>query len=81
MALLDIVKKGTTSRSVPLYVFDNTTGLPKTALIYTSTGIDLWYRRERSAAVYSITEATLAALTTAYSVGWLHRSGDGLVLA
>ncbi len=68
MALQDIVKKGSTDRSVPIYAFDNTTGLPKADLAYNSSGVDLWYRRE-GAAVVSITEATLASLTTAHTDG------------
>lgn len=68
MALVDIVKKGSTDRSVPMYAFDNTTGLPKVDLAYNSSGIDLWYRRE-GAAVTSITEATLASAGAAHSDG------------
>jgi hypothetical protein len=76
MALVDIVKKGSTDRSVPVYVFDNTTGLPISDRAYNSTGIDLWYRRE-GAAKTSITEATLAALTTAHADGGFLTVGDG----
>jgi len=65
--LLDIVKKGSTDRSVCVRVIDNTTGLPATRA-YNDTGVDLWYRRE-GAAVTSITEATLANLTTAHADG------------
>ena len=69
MALIDIVKKGSTDRSVTVYAFDNTTGLPKADLIHNSAGVDLWYRRE-GAAVTSITEANLAGgLTNAHSDG------------
>lgn len=68
MALQDIVKKGSVDRSVPIYAFDNTTGLAKADLAYNSSGMDLWYRRE-GAAVVSVTEATLAALTTAHADG------------
>lgn len=76
MALQDIVKKGATDRSVPMYAFDNTTGLAKTDLAYNSTGIALWYRRE-GAAQTAITEATLAALTTAHTDGGFLAVGDG----
>ena len=76
MALLDIVKKGSTSRAVTLYVFDNTTGLPKTGLTYVSTGIALWYRRE-GAVKTTITPATLAALTTGWASGGFLEIGDG----
>jgi len=76
MALQDIVKKGSTDRSVPIYAFDNTTGLAKADLAYNSSGIALWYRRE-GAAQTAITEATLAALTTAHTDGGFLAVGDG----
>ena len=76
MALVDIVKKGSVDRSVPVYVFDNTTGLPISDRAYNSSGIDLWYRRE-GAAKTTITEATLAALTTAHSDGGFLVVADG----
>ena len=66
--LHDIVKKGSVDRSVTLRIIDSTDGTPETAVVYNTAGIDLWYRRE-GAAVVSITEATLAALTTAHTDG------------
>ena len=75
-ALHDIVKKGSVDRSVTLRIIDNTTGLPVTDRVYNSSGIDLWYRRELSAKV-SITEATLADLTTAHADGGFLHIGDG----
>lgn len=72
--LLDIVKKGSTDRSVTLRIIDSTDGTPETGVVFNSSGIDLWYRRE-GAAVVSITEATLASLTTAHTDGgFLHVS-------
>ncbi len=72
--LLDIVKKGSTDRSVCIRIIDSTDGTPETGVVFNTSGIDLWYRRE-GAAVSSITEATLAALTTAHSDGgFLHVS-------
>lgn len=63
---------GATSVSVNLEIFDSTTFLQKTDAVFNSSGIDLKYRRE-GAAVTSITEVTLAALTTAWtSGGFLH---------
>lgn len=76
MALQDIITKGSTDRSVPIYAFDNTTGLPKVDLAFNSSGIALWYRRE-GAAQTAITEATLAALTTAHTDGGFLAVGDG----
>lgn len=72
--LLDIVQKGATDRSVVLRIISATDGTPETGVAYNTSGIDLWYRRE-GAAVTSITEATLAALTTAHADGgFLHVS-------
>lgn len=68
MNLHDIVKKGSTSRSVTLRIINSTTGVPETTVAYNTAGIDLWYRRE-GGAVVSITEATLATLTSAWSAG------------
>ena len=76
MSLLDIVKKGSTDRSVTLRIIDATDGTPETSVVYNSSGIDLWYRREGAAKV-SITEATLAALTTAHADGGFLAIGDG----
>jgi hypothetical protein len=74
--LLDIVKKGSTDRSVLLRIIDSADGTPETGVVYNSSGIDLWYRRE-GAAKTSITEATLAALTTAHADGGFLHVGDG----
>lgn len=74
MNLHDIVKKGSTNRSVTLRIIDSTDGTPETGVVYNTAGIDLWYRREGES-VSSITEATLAALTTAHTDGgFLHIS-------
>lgn len=71
-ALHDIVKKGSVDRSVEVTIVDSADGTPETAVVYNTAGIDLWYRRE-GAALVSITEATLAALTTAHTDGgFLH---------
>jgi len=73
-SLIDIVKKGSVDRAVTLRIIDSTDGTPETGVVWNSAGIDLWYRREGSAVV-SITEATLAALTTAHTDGgFLHIS-------
>lgn len=74
--LLDIITKGAVDVEVELTILDSTTGLPKTDVVFNSAGIALWYRRQ-GAAVVGITEATLAALTTAHTDGgFLHKS-DG----
>lgn len=77
MTLHDIVKKGSTDRSVSLRIIDSTDGTPETSVAYNTSGIDLWYRRE-GAAKTSITEATLAALTTAHADGGFLAVGDGV---
>lgn len=66
--LMDIVKKGSVDRSAVLRIIDSTDGTPETGVVFNTAGIDLWYRRE-GAAVTSITEVTLAALTTAHADG------------
>jgi hypothetical protein len=75
-ALIDIVKKGAANRSVTLRIIDSTDGTPETGVVFNTSGIDLWYRRESSAKV-SITEATLAALTTAHTDGGFLHISDG----
>lgn len=75
-ALHDIVTKGSVDRSVTLRIADSSTGAPKTDVVYNSSGIDLWYRRQGAAKV-SITEVTLAALTTAHADGGFLHIGDG----
>lgn len=68
--LLDIILKGSTSRSISLAAVDNSTGLP-VSVAYNAAGLSLWYRRPGAAQV-AITPVTLAALTTAWtSGGWL----------
>lgn len=74
--LMDIVKKGSTDRSVALRIVDSGDGTPETGVVYNTSGIDLWYRRE-GAAKTSITEASLSALTDAHSDGGFLHVGDG----
>lgn len=67
---------GSTSRSVTLYIVDSTTGAPEVGVVFNTTGMDLWYRRDLAAKT-SITEVTLAALTTAYTSGGFKEIGNG----
>lgn len=76
-ALHDIVKKGSTDRSVTVKIIDSTDGTPETGVVFNTSGIDLWYRRE-GAAKTSIIEATLASLTTAHADGGFLHVGDGV---
>lgn len=71
-----IIKAGATDQSVVLRIVDSADGTPETGVVWNTSGIDLWYRREGAAKV-SITEATLAALTTAHSDGGFLHIGDG----
>jgi hypothetical protein len=76
-ALHDIVKKGSVDRSVTVRIIDSTDGTPETGVVFNTSGIDLWYRRE-GAVKTSITEATLATLTTAHTDGGFLAVGDGV---
>ena len=62
------IPKGRTNVSVVVRIVDSTDGTPETGVVWNTSGIDLWYRREGAAKV-SVTEATLAALTTAHADG------------
>lgn len=73
--LIDIVTKGATDRSVTVSIIDSTDGTPETGVVYNTSGIDLWYRRE-GAAKTSITEASLSALTDAHTDGGFLHVGD-----
>lgn len=75
--LLDIVKKGSTDRSVTLRIIDSTDGTPETGVAYDTSGIDLWYHREGET-LTSITEATLASLDAAHSNGGIIHKGNGV---
>lgn len=71
-----LITKGSTDVSVVLRIVDSTDGTPETGVVFNTTGIDLWYRREGAAAV-AITEADLAALTTAHTDGGFKHIDDG----
>lgn len=77
--LRDIIKKGSTDRSVTLKICDSTTAEPETEILFNTTGINLWYRREGEAIVF-INEASLPtpSLTDAHvDGGFLHiANGD-----
>jgi hypothetical protein len=70
------LKKGSTDKSVILRIIDSTDGTPENSVVYNTSGIDLWYRRE-GATKTSITEVTLAALDTAHTDGGFLFIGDG----
>lgn len=67
---------GTIDVSVVIRIIDSTDGTPETGVVYNTSGIDLAYRRELAASV-AITEATLAALTTAHADGGFLHIGNG----
>src|SRR3990167_4720164 len=70
------ILKGSTDVSVTIYIIDSTDGTPETGVVFDTAGIDLQYHRE-GAAVVAITEATLAALTTAHTDGGFLAIGFG----
>ena len=67
---------GTTDVSVVCRAIDSADGTPETAFDHATAGIDLQYRREGAANV-AITEAALAALTTAHTDGGVEQIGNG----
>ena len=71
-----LVKAGTTDVSVVIRIIDSTDGTPETGVVYNTAGIDLEYRREGALST-DITEATLAALTTAHTDGGFLHIGNG----
>ena len=76
--LLDIVKKDATDVSVTVRIIDSGDGTPETGVVYNTSGIDLWYRRE-GATKTSITEADLTtpALDDAHADGGFLHISDG----
>lgn len=70
------IKAGTTDVSVVIRIIDSTDGTPETGVVFNTSGIDLWYRRDGAASV-DITEATLSALTDAHSDGGFLHINDG----
>ena len=70
------IKKGSADQSVVIRILDATDGTPETGVVYNTSGIDLWYRRE-GATKTSITEASLSALDDAHTDGGILHIGDG----
>lgn len=70
------IKAGSTDVSVVIRIVDSTDGTPETGVVFNTSGIDLWYRRDGAASV-DITEATLSALTDAHSDGGFLHINDG----
>lgn len=67
---------GSTDVSVVIFIFNPTTGVADTSVVFNTSGLDLQYRREGAASV-AITEVTLAALTTAHTDGGFLHIGNG----
>lgn len=76
MTMTRRIKAGSTDVSVVLRIIDSTDGTPETGVVFNTSGIDLEYRRELEATT-DITEATLAALTTAHADGGFLHIGNG----
>src|SRR3989304_8118007 len=70
------VLAGSTDASVVTRIVDSTDGTPETGVVFNTSGIDIQYRRELAAST-AITEATLAALTTAHADGGFLHIGNG----
>lgn len=70
------VLAGSTDVSVVIRIIDSADGTPETGVVFNTSGIDLQYRRELAAST-AITEATLAALTTAHADGGFLHIGNG----
>jgi len=70
------IEAGTVDVSVVIRIIDSTDGTPETGVVWNTSGIDMQYRRELAASV-AITEATLAALTTAHADGGFLHIGNG----
>lgn len=71
-----IVKAGTADVSVVIRIIDSSDGTPETGVVWNTAGIDFQYRREGAVST-AITEATLAALTTAHTDGGFLHIGNG----
>lgn len=72
-----LITKGTTNVSIELEIIDSTAGTPETGVVWNTSGIDLQYRRDGAVST-AITEATLAALTTAHTDGGFLHIGNGV---
>jgi hypothetical protein len=70
------IKKGSTDRSVELYIVDDTDGTPELGVLFNTAGVDLNYRRD-GAAVVTDTVVTLALLTTAHTDWGFKEIGNG----
>jgi hypothetical protein len=70
------IKAGTTDVSITLRIVDSTDGTPETGVVFNTSGIDLWYRRDGATST-DITEATLSALNDAHSDGGFLHINDG----
>jgi len=71
-----LIQKGTTNVSVELEIIDSADGTPENGVVWNTAGIDLQYRRDAALST-AITEATLAALTTAHTDGGFLLIGNG----
>jgi hypothetical protein len=72
-----LIRAASTDVSVLLRFVDSTTGAEETGIAYNTAGLDLKYWRP-GAAVTSITEVTLAAVSSAHSDGGVIHIGAGI---
>ncbi len=76
VAAQTMITKAAIDQGVILRIVDSVDGTPETGVVFNTAGIDLEYRRDGAASV-DITEATLAALTTAHTDGGFLHIGNG----
>jgi len=74
--LIDLVKKGSTDRSLLLRFTDRTTGLPETGITHIAPSLAPWYRREGGGKV-NVNPAELSSLTAAHTDGGFLHISDG----
>lgn len=74
--LQKLVKVGSIDVSVTIRILDSVDGSPETGVVAATSGLALYYRRERSATV-ALTESDMTALTDAHADGAFKHIGDG----
>ena len=73
---MDILK-GSTDKSVYVRIINATTGIPDQSIVYNTSGLVIWYRRE-GGTVQNLTLTSLSALSDAHTDGGFLHVDDGL---
>lgn len=71
------IQKDSSNISVDVYIVDSGDGTPETGVVYNTSGIDLWYRRDFAEST-DITETTLGALTDSHTDGGFLHINNGV---